>query len=201
MNGVQVRRIFALALLGVSLTGLVWGVWPVRAAQQRVEYAAPAQGKLGAGAYVMELHSPIVLRVGDEADAWLDLTQHGLPPGVVGVARLELPGVAHIPGGETSRPLSSSAPARFVYSLRAVQPGVYQGAFWVHRIWLGEAGGGQPLAAVPVKLRAARFLGLSGPWARAMGAAGAIIGALFSADVWPAGYRRFARSSQGRARG
>lgn len=183
-------RVLAMALIGISLAGLVWGLWPLKMEQHRLEYAAPQAGLLPAGEYVIEARWPARMRIGEVGQVQLSLEQQGLPPGVVGLARLDLPGASHSPTGDSSQPLASQQPARFEYRLQMSRPGAFTGTLWLHRVWVSEGGPGQPLAAIPITIQAISFLGLSGPWARALGAAGVVVGvALFFAFPQPARHK------------
>jgi hypothetical protein len=169
-------KLIAAALMALSLAALGWGLWPVRYAEHSLVYDAPPAGKLPAGEYAIRGRWPTYLRVGDVGRLELSLAQRSAPPGVIGRARLELPGLAHTPPGESSQPLSSHQAALFEYRAQPGLAGQFTGTLWLHRVWVGSADPVQPLAAIPIAIQAGAFLGLSGPWARALGAAGVVIG-------------------------
>jgi hypothetical protein len=128
------------------------------------------------------------------------------PPGgeaysVLAEARLELPGVPHTPLGEVSQALVPGRPVTFIWDLLPVVAGDEQGTVWLHLRFIPTGGGSelrQVLSAQRFEMRVIDFMGLSGPWARALGSAGAAVGAVLCLDgvvIWL--WSRFQKKLQG----
>ena len=91
----------------------------------------------------------------------------------------------HSPPGEISQALTPGRPLTFVWDLLPVAAGQAAGTVWLHLSFTSAAGGPelrQVLTAQRIDIRVTEFLGLSGPWARALGSAGVVVGAVFCLD-------------------
>lgn len=210
MLATRLRRAAALALLTASLIVLGWGLWPHPPAAHRLEIPAAdlqpegAQSPaVGPGIDLM-VEWPGSVRCGDVQSLLLEIVpQTGsvsawLPEYATLVeARLELPGVEHSPPGEITQALLPDHPVRFRWEVRVGRPGAYPGTLWLHLRFRppdGELESRKVLLAQRLEVRAASLLGLTGPWARALGSAGALIGAVFGLDSAAAWLWRRART-------
>lgn len=216
MTFVRLRRGAGIILLIVSALMLGWGAWPVpvetlRVAIPAAELQPEATGQPGSAASTalpgqLTLTWPGDVRTGEVQRVTLNFmpastaTDPGgagadQPPGVLAEARLELPGMLHDPPGDMSEALVPNKPVRFEWSLRADRPGDYPGTVWLHLRFQSDSGAGSALpsgsirvvGAPRIQVRARSFLGLAGPWARALGGAGVVIGAVLGLDgivIW-----------------
>jgi hypothetical protein len=98
---------------------------------------------------------------------------------VLAEARLELPAIPHTPIGDVSQGISPGRPVLFIWELLPGSAGKANGTVWLHLSFIPIAGGPalrQVLTAQRIDIRVIEFLGLSGPWARALGSAGVVVG-------------------------
>jgi hypothetical protein len=99
-------------------------------------------------------------------------------------ARLELPGGRVTPPNLTGQPLLPNERLTFRWQVRLQQPGAYEGVLWFYLNLIARSGAAnldanrQALAAPTIPLQATTFLGLGGPAARGLGAAGFCLGLL-----------------------
>jgi hypothetical protein len=225
VNWTRFRRVLGLLLFAVSLVALVWSLWPLPV-QTRSLAISPAEmlptelvpGTTGGLPAVAEhrfliLEWPLVIRSGDPASIRLVFGPAGqegsfaqLSPmageasSVLAEARLELSDILHTPMGEVSQGLLPGRPAIFVWELRPNRAGDANGTVWLHLRFIPVAGGSalrQVLTAQRIEIRVIEFLGLSGPWARALGSAGVVVGAVLGLDgaaLWL--WRRLDESSR-----
>jgi hypothetical protein len=203
VNWTRLRRAFGLLLLAGSLITLTWGFWspPEQARSLAISPAEMRPGELPAGLpaiaepRTLSLEWPAVIRAGDLATVRLVFdpsVQESRPAqvspvaySVLAEARLELPGVPHSPVGVVSQALLPGWPVTFVWDLRPMLAGQAQGTVWLHLRFIPLAGGRelrQVLTAQRLDIRVIDFIGVSGPWARALGSAGAVIGAVLCLD-------------------
>jgi hypothetical protein len=210
VNWIVYRRAFGLALLLVSLAALAWSLWPmpeqarslvVSTAEMFPSELSPGKaGELPALAQprLLLLEWPSVMRAGEVSNVRLvfDVTGQKMgssqaSPGmedpyvVLAEARLELPGVPHTPLGEVSQALLPGRPVMFSWFLRPVDAGEAQGTIWLHLRFIPVAGGTevrQVLTAQRIELRVIDWLGISGPWVRALASAGLVVGAAVCLD-------------------
>lgn len=210
MNWTLYRRVFGLVLLFVSLAGLAWGYWPLpeqsRSLAVSVAEMIPPELSLDEGGELpfmdqprlLLLEWPSVIRAGEVSTVRLvlDVSGQGSPssqpmPGrdnpytVLAEARLELPGVPHTPLGEISQAFLPGRPVMFSWFLRPAEAGEAQGTIWLHLRFIPVAGGlevRQVLTAQRIDLRVIDWLGLSGPWVRALASAGLVVGAALGLD-------------------
>lgn len=215
VNWTRIRRFFGLLLVAVSLIALVWGLWPLPV-QTRSLSISPAEmlpadlipgpaGDLPAVAEprLMLLEWPSVIRKRDLASIRLAFSSAkmdgaslessptaGEVYSVLAQARLELPAILHTPMGEVSQGLSPGRPVLFIWDLRPNRAGNANGTVWLHLSFIPLAGGAtlrQVLTAQRIDIRVIDLLGLSGPWARALGSAGVVVGAVLALDgvmIW-----------------
>jgi hypothetical protein len=207
------RRIFGLLLCAISLLVLVWGFWPMpdqsrslliaQAEMLPPGLAANVTGDLPAIAqpHLLLLEWPAVIRSGDLASIRLEFSpvdQVSLPsqalPGtsaaytILAEARLELPAISHIPMGDVSQGLLPGRPVMFIWDLRPNQSGEANGTVWLHLRF--QPSDGRPdirqvLSAQRIEIQVIDLLGLSGPWSRAVGSAGLVVGVVIALDgVW-----------------
>ncbi len=200
-----IRRILALILLTLSLACFAWGAWPIPVEQRSLEFTAADLGLAPGPAWQVQLSWPSRLRVDDAAELRLAVApQAPVPDGEVAweaapggrlAARVELAGVAVTPPGEANQALGVNHITYFTWQVQAQQPGRYPVTVWLY--WATQASGGrQVLSAQRLEWQAGDLFGLSGPWARALGAAGTVIGAVFGLDGVTAGlFRRFLRAA------
>jgi hypothetical protein len=209
------RRMFGMLLCTVSLVALVWGLWPLPAQTRSLtispaemlpaELSPGAAGGLSAVAEprVLILEWPSVIRSGDLASirlAFSSARQGGSPLqispiagegySVLAEARLELPAIPHTPIGEVSQGLIPGRPVIFIWDLQPNRPGEANGTVWLHLSFIPVAGGPalrRVLTAQRINIRVIDILGLSGPWVRALGSAGVVVGAVLALDgalIW-----------------
>jgi hypothetical protein len=211
VNWTRIRWIFGLLLLGISLAALAWGLWPLPG-QTRSLVITPGEmlpaelasdpalaGPPAIGASrLLVLEWPPVMRLGDLEQVRLQFGLAGpaaaslpaaAPPGglysVLAEARLELPGLPHSPPGEISQALTLGRPLSFTWNLLPQETGEAAGTLWLHLRFTSASGEPelrQVLTAQRIQVRAIDFLGLSGPWARALGSAGLVLGAVLCLD-------------------
>jgi hypothetical protein len=215
VSWVVIRRFFGLLLLAVSLVALVWGLWPLPV-QARSLMISPSDmlpaelipGSAGDLSAVVEprlliVEWPAIVRSGDLASIRLlfgptgpagSLAPASPPVGeaysTLAEARLELPAIPHSPTGEVSQAMLSGRPVIFIWDLHPNHSGEANGTVWLHLSYIPLAGGPvlrQVITAQRIEIRVIDFLGVSGPWARALGSAGVVVGAVLSLDgvlIW-----------------
>ena len=210
MNWTNFRRVFGLLLLAASLVALLWGFWPLPI-QERSLVITPAEmlpaeltlGATGDPSAIAKprfllLEWPALLRTGDPASirlAFGPAAQEGASPpvsapaggaySVLAQARLELPAISHTPVGQVSQALLPGRPVTFVWDLLPDRAGEAGGTVWLHLHFLPASSGPdlrQVLTAQRVQVRVVEFFGLSGPWARALGSAGVVVGVVLGLD-------------------
>jgi hypothetical protein len=211
VNWTAIRRVLGLLLLAVSLVALTWSLWPLPV-QTRTLMISPAEMRpedLPAGQTLANLTAisaprtlllewPLQMRTGELA--WLRLTfspalQEGASPQVsseaggeyfaLAEARLELPAIAHTPPGQISQALLPGQPVTFIWELLPNRAGEAEGTVWLHLRFVPTAGESELrrlLTAQRIQVRTISFLGLSGPWGRALGSAGAAMGMALGLD-------------------
>jgi hypothetical protein len=211
VNWTRLRRNFGLLLLVVSLVVLAWGLRPLPTQTRRlalslaemlpVELPPGSTADLSAsiGSRVLLLEWPSVIRIGDTAAIRLVLNpakgegsssqaSQGLGEAyaVLAEARLELPGIPHTPMGEVSQALLPGSPVMFLWNLQPSRAGDGNGTVWLHLSFIPNRGGQtlrQVLTAQRIEIRVIDFLGLGGPWARALASAGVVVGAVLGLDA------------------
>lgn len=99
-------------------------------------------------------------------------------------ARLELPGVRYSPQGEITQALVIGRPVRFSWTIYPERAGESTAMVWIHLVRLPAGSNADRIvvSAQRLEMQANSFFGISGPWARSMGAAGVIIGAVLGLD-------------------
>lgn len=192
-----IRRSAALALLVVSLVCVLWGAWPLPVEQRSLAISSTDLGLPAGPGWLARLSWPGHLRTGDLAELRLAIepetpalaggpssagtASRAAAPGGRLEARLELTGMPVSPEGEVSQALRLEAPTVFAWRVRPGQAGRYTATVWLH--WAASTPAGRRvLGALPVEWQAGSLFGLSGPWARALGAAGVVIGMVFGLD-------------------
>jgi len=204
------RRVLGGLLLGVSLAALAWGLWPLPDQARSLAVSPqemlpvelgsdPALAGLSAVAEprLLLLVWPSIMRLGDLAEVQLQfgpaepvdppepaLASPGEPYSVLAEARLDLPGLPHSPPGEISQALTPGRSLAFVWDLLPVAAGETAGTVWLHLRYTSTTRPElrQVLTAQRIQIRSIDFLGLSGPWARALGSAGVVVGAVLCLD-------------------
>lgn len=187
MQSTQIRRTAGAGLLLVSLVMLGWSLWPVSMRAQNVGLPGSATAGGPDPGPQLAFQWPGFVRIGETAEIRLELSRSpqqssgGAETADLLTARLDLPGLAHTPSGETSQSFPSDRPAVFRWSVRADRPGVYAGTVWLYS---GDpaAVSRRVISAQRFELSAGGFLGLSGRWAQALGLSGSLIGAVFCLD-------------------
>jgi hypothetical protein len=211
VNWTRIRRASGLLLLGFSLAALAWGVWPLPA-QVRSLVITPGEmlppelasdpalagpPAIAASRLLLLRWSP-VMRLGDLDQVELHFGQ-AEPSGpskpaaapsagaysVLAEARLELPDLPHSPPGEVSQALTPGRPLAFTWDLLPAVAGEADGTLWLHLRYISSTGGPelrQVLTAQRLQVRVIDFLGLGGSWARALGSAGLVLGAVLCLD-------------------
>ena len=208
------RWVIGIALLVLSFFIIIWGMrTPAYQIREIPIYtmelqptpleAVPVLTDNPAGRLILEW--PDEIRVGDPASMRMtflandgevepakegsssqtEMVRPGDPPERVLQARLELAGVQHTPTGEVSQALRLDHPVTFLWNLRPLERGAYEGKIWLHIHFYEPAGGEESqrvLAAQPVAMRAAGLFGLTGSQGRAVGSIGLVIGALLGLD-------------------
>jgi hypothetical protein len=206
VNWTRVRRVFGLLLLSGSLIALVWSFRLIPDQARTLEIASaemrPVDLPAGLPAIAeqrqLSLEWPPVIRSGETATVRLIFdpsAQESQPApaspvagegySVLAEARLELSGVPHTPLGEVSQALLPDRPVTFVWDVRPVVAGEAQGTVWLHLRFVPAAGGPelrQVLTAQRIDIRVIDLLGVNGPWARALGSAGLVVGAALCLD-------------------
>lgn len=203
MSWTSVRRLLGLVIFAASLSGLVWGFWPVSYQQHSLVISPaqmrPAQLPAGlpaiAGPRSLSIEWPARVRTGETAALRLVFApteQAGQPAPVAEgeyvvllEARLELPGVPHTPPGQISQALLPDRALTFVWDLHPQLAGHARGTLWLHLRFISSAAGAelrQVLTAQRLELTVMDLFGLTGPWARALGSAGLVLGAAMGLD-------------------
>lgn len=190
MSGQYIRRIAGLVVLLLSLALLAWGLQPTRL-EMRTLMIPP--GELGTRRMVLEW--PALLRRQDSGFIRLTLTSEQVdaaysPPApkqtqFMSYARVEIEGVAYTPVGEVAQALLPGRAVQFTWSVRAAQAGDFDGAIWIHSQPVSvesDQSARRVIAAPKIEIQTRDVFGLGGPWARALGSASAVIGAVFSMD-------------------
>lgn len=195
----RLRRGFGAGLFFVSAAMLVWGIWPARFESRQVEIPAGDLRLPGGSAQDdrrLIVSWPASARIGDPWRIRLDLipirTEEAASTGAVDAerqptvaARLELPGVRYFPPGETSQVLTPGRPLRYSWMIYPEQSGEITATIWLH---LADPADSQAqdaravISAQRLSIQAGTFLGIGGRWARSLGGAGALIGALLGFD-------------------
>lgn len=206
-----VRRVFGLVLLAASLAALVWGLWPlpvqtrslaISPAEMRPEELPASQALDNLPAIseprLLHLEWPPLMRSGDPASirlAFAPAQQPGASPpassgaggdySVLAEARLELPGIPHTPLGQVSQAFLPGRPLTFVWDILPDRAGETDGTVWLHLRFIPAVAGPdlrRVLTAQRIQVRVSEFFGLSGPWARALGSAGVVVGVVLGLD-------------------
>ena len=127
--------------------------------------------------------TPTVALIGDESS-----TEPVLIPNVyethnvMAEARLDIAGLAVAPDEQVSLSLRLGETVEFRWNVRAGEIGTYRGTVWLYLRFLPLDGGPESreaLKAMDIEIRTVNFLGIGGPAARLMGAAGVFIAGLF----------------------
>jgi len=213
--GIVIRRGFGFLFCIGSFVALIWSLWPLPA-QTRSLSISPAEmlpeeltsavtGDLLAVAEPRLLHLewPAAIRSGELASVRLRVSPAkgegsssqisptaGEAFSVLAEARLELPGIPHTPTGEVSQGFFPGRPVIFIWDLQPNRLGGADGTVWLHLSFIPAAGGPamrQVLTAQRIEIQVIDFFGLSGPWARALGSAGVVVGAMLALDgvfIW-----------------
>jgi len=160
--------------------------------QRSLEFAPGELGPVTGSGWQVKLAWPSRLRVGDAAELRLtvapqapavpdgEATWEAVPGGRL-AARVELAGLAVSPPGEANQALGANHATSFTWRVQAGQPGRYPATVWLY--WVTQASGTrQVLSAQRLEWQAGDLFGLSGPWARWLGAAGVVIGVVFGLD-------------------
>lgn len=204
------RRVLALALLCVSLGLLAWSLWPSKIQMRSlvidkgdVQFPEGAEEQTAQATFPegrrVTLEYPERVWVGDVASIVLEVGLDGQggdsPAGaspnlndahfIRAEARLEMTGLSYTPVGEISQPLLPGLPAVFTWRLRADQARLYPGSVWLYLRFLPRPvgpGGRQVITVQRIEIQALEFLGLSGPWLRALSSAGLAVGIVFSLE-------------------
>jgi hypothetical protein len=101
---------------------------------------------------------------------------------VMAEARLDIAGLAVAPDEQVSLSLRPGETVEFRWNVRAGEIGAYKGTAWLYLRFLPLDGGPESreaLNAMDIEICTVNFLGIGGPAARLMGAAGVFIGGLF----------------------
>lgn len=105
----------------------------------------------------------------------------------VAEARLELDKMEYRPTGVISEALLPGKSARFSWSVRSSDEGIFPGTIWLHMQYIPRNGGEElrkVISAQTIEIRADEFLGLSGNSARILGAIGLVLGAMIGLDIF-----------------
>ena len=120
---------------------------------------------------------------------------------VTAEARLDLAGMDVQPSGVIYEPLKRGQSARFFWSIRPLEPGVYRGTVWLHLNFTDKSTGASdriPLSAQIIEIEAVDFFGLSVNFARTSGVVGSIVGGVvgfpFIEDILKFIFRRRKKS-------
>jgi hypothetical protein len=204
------RRLLALLILCASLSLLAWSLWPAEIQRRSLalapgdmQFPEPGEGQVYSGTIPeqrrMTLEWPGRAWVGDVATMGMVFSMDEEATGnlpveslslydsysVRAVARLEMTGLSYTPAGETSEAMLPGRPVAFTWSLHADKAGVYPGSAWLYLSLTPQTGGPderQVLTAQRIEIQAVEFLGLSGPWLRALSSAGLAVGMVFGLD-------------------
>jgi hypothetical protein len=101
---------------------------------------------------------------------------------VMAEARLDIAGLAVAPDDLVSLSLRPGETIEFRWNVRAGEIGTYKGTAWLYLRFLPLDGGPESreaLKAMDIEIRTVNFLGLGGPAARLLGAAGVFVCGLF----------------------
>jgi len=188
MNLTCLRRAASLLLLLFSLAALAWGLWPLPTQTRSLDFTSADLGlPPGGPAWRATLTWPSRLRVGDERMIHLQIAGLESAPAVEPggeaaahlAARLELAGLSFSPQGEVSQLAQPGKPLVFAWRVQAGHRGAFAVTVWLHRI---DSTGREVLSAQRLELRSTSLWGVNGPWVRALGLAGVLIGAAFGLD-------------------
>jgi hypothetical protein len=157
----------------------------------------------------LEILAPKRVRLGDDGTLRLTIgprsnleskaTENSIPLAVSGSTQntgsvnsnlilqthLDLPGVVHTPTGEVSQAILPGQPSVFIWYLRPLVSGIYQGKVWLHLISMPRSGGQKQrilLAAMPVEIEVVTLLGMSGNQARLLGSLGLAFGVMLGLE-------------------
>jgi len=100
---------------------------------------------------------------------------------VTAEAQLDMVGMQVKPAGAIYEPLKRGQSATFYWSIRAQEPGTYQGTVWLHLNFADKSTGEQSRIAVSaqiIEIEAVDFFGLPVNLVRVLGALGVIIGCI-----------------------
>ena len=211
MDWTLLRRVFGLLVFAFSIAALVWGYWPlpVQARSLEISPAEMLPAELPAGQdpdrlvaiaepRTLSLEWPSQVRAGDSAAIRMiyALVAPQVPKvrvftipadaySILLVSRLELPRIPHTPLGEVSQALLPGRPLTFMWDLRPITAGEANGTVWLHLRLIPPAGDPELrkfLSDQRIQVQVIDFFGLTGPWARALGSAGMVVGAAFGLD-------------------
>jgi len=196
-----IRQLVGIIVLGASLLMLYWSGRPygfrthtidllqteLRLPDSQQELTDPL-----ASAGQIILVWPSQIRLGDPAEVRLRFepaVDAGLiSPGQSNLfleSRLELMDLQHTPTGEISQAFSFDHPLVFLWNLRPLQTGLFEGKTWIHLRMIETNNGGETtrlLAAPSFKIQVQSILGFSGIQARLMGSLGVAIGLFLALD-------------------
>jgi len=190
-----------MCLLSASILALYWGVRPsslqthsidLLQAELQLPESQMANADPRAYAGKITLVWPIRIRLDDPAEVRLrfEATLAAEPPTPEQYSsflqsRLEMIGLQHTPTGEISQAFSLDHPVVFLWNLRPLQTGLYQGKAWIRLRQVETNTGAEKnhlLAAPSFDIQVESLLGVSGRQARLLGSLGVIIGVVLSLD-------------------
>jgi len=98
---------------------------------------------------------------------------------VIVEARFDIAGMEVSPPDLASQTLEQGQAVTFFWSIRPQDSGVYRGTVWLYLMFVDKVSGEESRKAVSaqvVEIEAVNFLGLSGGFARSLGAIGSVVG-------------------------
>lgn len=184
------RLIFSIAVAAISISLMIWGLWPpARVTHQQL--LLPEQTGLPE-ARPLRLDFPVVIRVGEADRVSLSVEAGDPAPAsapqdiyatddVLAEARLDLSGAAIRPVDVVSEPLLPGQGVTFFWSIRPLEAGRSTGTVWFYLRFIPKDGGTerrQTLSAQAIEIETVKFLGLEAESARWLGLAGVFIASL-----------------------
>jgi len=195
------RWVAGFLMIMAALVLLVWGFWPVSRMSRQVNLPNSLFSQVDQSAFSITIYVswPAWMQVGSDAEILVQFQSNetagnrGSRPEAFNrngwsiEARLEMPEVAVSPAGAVQHSVSSRAILPFSWQIRPSRGGLQQGTIWFHLINT-EAASGQTdsrylVAAQPVDIWAATFLGINAYWAQVLGVLVLVIGVVLSVDI------------------
>ncbi len=215
---IKLRHALSLILVVVSLSSLVWGIWPVRHTElvqtflpdgMRIPKGSAATWPAILEVRQVKLDWPETLRIGDKGMVTLQFSPLSgevlAPPpdiqytdvyatyNLMAEGRLEAAGLHVDPANPRLESLPAGQTVKFTWQITADKTVSYPARAWLllHFLPLEEGTASEaPIFVRDLDIRASSLLGMSGTVARLLGGLGIILGLALSLDVMIGGIKK-----------